>query len=64
MKKISVVIHSLNEEKNIIDCINSAKLLTDKIILIDMESRDKTVEIAKSLNVQVFNFLKCFFDSA
>src|SRR3989339_771641 len=58
MKKISVVIHSLNEEKNIIDCINSAKLLTDKIILIDMESRDKTVEIAKSLNVQVFNFLK------
>jgi glycosyltransferase involved in cell wall biosynthesis len=56
MKKISVIIHSLNEEKNIGDCISSAKLLTDKIILIDMESSDKTVEIAKSLDVPVFNF--------
>jgi len=53
---ITVIIHSLNEEKNIGDCINSAKLLTDKIILIDMESTDKTVEIAKNLKVSVFNF--------
>lgn len=58
MKKISIIIHSLNEEKNIEDCINSAKLLTDEIILIDMESTDKTVEIAKSLNVSVYNFPK------
>lgn len=58
MKKISIIIHSLNEEKNIKDCINSAKLLTDEIILVDMESSDKTVEIAKSLNVYVFNFPK------
>jgi len=55
---ITVIIHSLNEEKNIGDCISSAKLLTDEIILIDMESADKTVEIAKSLNVPVFNFPK------
>lgn len=58
MNKISVIIHSLDEEKNIADCINSAKLLTDKTILIDMESTDKTVEIVKSLNVPVFNFPK------
>ena len=58
MKNLSVVIHTLNEEKNIIDCINSAKLLTNKIILVDMESTDKTVEIAKNLNVSFFNFPK------
>lgn len=55
---ITVIIHSLNEEKNIGDCINSAKLLTDEVILIDMESIDKTVEIAKNLGVPVFNFPK------
>ncbi len=53
---ITVIVHTYNEDKNINDCINSAKLLTDKIILIDMESIDKTVEIAKNLNVLVFNF--------
>lgn len=55
---ITIIIHSYNEERNILDCINFAKLLTDKIILVDMESTDKTVEIAKSLNVLVFNFPK------
>ena len=58
MKKISVIIHSLNEEKNISDCINSAKLLTDKIILVDMESTDKTIEITNRLNVPIYNFPK------
>ncbi len=58
MKNLSVIIHSLNEEKNIGDCINSAKLLTNEIILVDMESTDKTGEIAKNLDVFVFNFPK------
>ena len=58
MKNLSVIIHSLNEEKNISDCINSAKLLTDEIILVDMESGDKTVEITKNLKVTVFSFPK------
>jgi len=53
---ITVVIYSFDEEKNIADCINSAKLLTDKIILIDMESKDRTIEVAKSLQVAVYNF--------
>jgi len=53
---ITVIIYSFNEEKNIKDCINSAKLLTDKIILIDMESKDRTIEVAKSLQVAVYNF--------
>ena len=56
MKNFSIIIHSLNEEKNIGDCINSAKLLTKKIILVDMESTDKTIEITKRLNVPIYNF--------
>jgi len=45
--KITILIYTRNEERNISDCINSAKLLTDKIILVDMESSDKTVELLK-----------------
>ena len=58
MLNITIIIHTRNEEKNIGDCINSAKLLTNKIILIDMESTDKTVEIARNLKVPVFSFPK------
>lgn len=58
MVNITIVVHTHNEEKNIEDCIKSVKLLTDEIILVDMESTDNTVEIAKSLNVSAFNFPK------
>ena len=34
---INVIIHTLNEEKNIGDCISSAKLLTDEIILVEIK---------------------------
>lgn len=57
---ITVIIHTFNEEKNIADCISSAKLLTDKIIVIDMESTDKTIEIINNfLPIKlIFNFPK------
>ncbi len=55
---VTILIHTRNEEKNISSCIDSAKLLTNKIILVDMESTDKTVTIAKNRNVSVFNFPK------
>lgn len=58
MNQLTVIVFTRNEETNINDCIRSAKLLTDKIIVVDMESIDKTVEIAKSLNIPVFNFPK------
>ncbi len=56
MTDLTIIIHTSNEEKNISDCINSAKLLTNKIILIDMESTDKTLDIAKKLGVDIFSF--------
>lgn len=50
--KISVVIHTLNEEKNITRAINSVKW-TDEIIVCDMYSEDNTVVIARKLGAKV-----------
>lgn len=59
MKKIlpgiSQIIHTKNEERNIRDCILSAKELVDEVIVIDMSSTDKTVKIAKSLGAKVIS---------
>jgi glycosyltransferase involved in cell wall biosynthesis len=43
---ISVVINTLNEEANIRRCIESVKDIADEIIICDMHSEDRTVEIA------------------
>lgn len=53
---ITTLIHTHNEEKNIKECIESARVLTESIIVIDMESTDKTVEIAKSEGVKIVTF--------
>lgn len=50
---ISVVINTLNEEKNIEGCIESVLGIADEIIVCDMYSDDKTVEIARSLGATV-----------
>lgn len=50
--KISVVINTLNEEKNIERAIKSVKW-ADEIIVCDMYSDDKTVEIAKKAGSKV-----------
>ena len=51
--KISVTIITGNEEENIRECLESVKW-ADEIILVDSESTDKTVEIAKSFTEKVF----------
>lgn len=55
MGKISVVINTLNEAKNLPRAISSVKGLASEIVVIDMESDDKTVEIAKKLGAKVFS---------
>lgn len=50
--KISVIIITGNEEKNIRDCLNSVKW-ADEIIVVDSESNDKTVEIANEFTDKV-----------
>lgn len=53
MNKISVVINTFNEEKNITQCLNSVKW-ADEIVIVDMHSTDKTREIAKKYTKHIF----------
>lgn len=55
MVKLSVVLATRNEEENIRRCIESVKSIADEIIVVDEESTDKTVEIAKRLGAKVFS---------
>lgn len=53
MGKISAVINTRNEEKNIERCLKSVKW-ADEIIVVDMYSTDKTVEKAKKFGAKIF----------
>ena len=46
--KVSAVIITFNEERNIADAIRSVAW-ADEILVVDSESRDRTPEIAESL---------------
>lgn len=50
--KISVVIHTFNAEKYLERCIKSV-LNADEIIICDMYSTDKTIEIAQKYNCKI-----------
>lgn len=54
MAKISVLINTLNEEKKIGRCISSVKGFANEIVVVDMMSTDRTVEIAKKLGAKIF----------
>jgi len=48
MNFLSVLIITLNEEKNIARCIDSVEHIADEVIILDCYSTDNTVEIARS----------------
>lgn len=54
MGKISVVINTLNEENNLPRAIASIQDFSDEIVVCDMHSEDKTVDIAKEAGAKVF----------
>jgi glycosyltransferase involved in cell wall biosynthesis len=54
MTGISAVIITLNEEKNIGDCIDALKEVTDEIIVVDSWSTDKTPEICIQKGVRFY----------
>ena len=56
MTKLSVVINTLNEEKNLPRALGSVKSLVDEIIVVDMSSDDRTREIAKKFSAKVFGY--------
>lgn len=53
MEKISVIVITRNEEHNIESCLQSVNW-ADEIIVIDAESKDSTVELAKKYSDRVF----------
>ena len=55
MNSLSVVIITYNEEHNIVDCIRSAKLVCDDIVVIDAYSSDQTVSLAASSGARTFS---------
>ena len=54
MNEISVVINTLNEEKNLARAIGSIKDLASEVIVCDMHSSDSTVEIAEKHGAKVY----------
>lgn len=51
--RLSVVINTLNEERNIRECLETVKW-ADEIVIVDMYSDDKTIEIAKEYTDRIF----------
>lgn len=52
MAKLSVLTIALNEEHNIVDCLESVKW-ADELIVVDSGSTDKTVELARKFPAKV-----------
>jgi glycosyltransferase involved in cell wall biosynthesis len=53
--KISGLVITYNEEKNIESCINSLFLVCDEVIVVDSISSDNTVKIAKNCGAKVIS---------
>jgi glycosyltransferase involved in cell wall biosynthesis len=53
MNNISAIIITKNEEENITDCLKSINWV-DEIILVDAESLDRTIELAKPFTQKIF----------
>jgi glycosyltransferase involved in cell wall biosynthesis len=54
MVKLSAVIITFNEEKNIARCLQSLKDVADEIVVLDSFSADKTEEICKQYGAKFF----------
>ena len=50
---ISVIIITHNEERNIAECLQSVAWSND-IVVVDAQSSDRTVEIAKKVTAKIF----------
>jgi glycosyltransferase involved in cell wall biosynthesis len=52
---LTVVVLTKNEEKNISPCLESVFGWADELIVVDDESTDRTIEIAKKFNARIIN---------
>ena len=51
--KISAALATYNEEKNIVDCLESLNQFADEIVVVDGQSKDRTCELAKKSGARV-----------
>lgn len=56
MARISVVINTYNEEKQLAKCLTSVKDFADEIVVVDMHSVDKSREIAEKCGAKIYDF--------
>lgn len=52
----SLIIHTKNEQENIRECISSAEKVFNEVIVVDMQSNDNTLKIAKNLGARIYKF--------
>lgn len=58
VEKISVVINTLNEEKNLLRALTSVKDFADEIVVVDMMSEDGTQSVARKFGAKVYEYEK------
>lgn len=58
MSKISVVINTRNEEHNLSKALSSVKNFADEVVVVDMQSEDTTIQLAREAGAKVFEFKK------
>lgn len=51
---VSIIILTYNEEQNIRNCLESVKVLSDQIFIVDSYSTDKTLEIAREYTDNIY----------
>jgi glycosyltransferase involved in cell wall biosynthesis len=59
--RISAVINTLNEERNLAYALRSVRAWVDEIVVVDMHSEDRTVEIAREFGAEVYLFERMGF---
>ncbi len=52
---LSVIVITKNEENNIAECLSSVRGWADEIVVVDDESRDRTVSIAQGFTDRIFH---------
>lgn len=45
--KLSIALATFNEEKNIVNCLESVKSIADEIVIVDGTSKDRTADLAR-----------------
>lgn len=54
-QSLSVAMATFNEEKNIVDCLDTVQKIADEIVIVDGNSSDRTADLARKMGVKLIN---------